>query len=174
MIRFLGSLIDRLFVVLGAFIGSQIPEFMNQYTQRLAGHVNELNRLVDNLQKIAGFSDKSLDQYIHKFITSTDPDFSRQGEFMQGVVTRWHELTFSLQALRESTMWNRPYVFISHLNADIANSTLRAFSPGFTLTIEGLCYAGAGLLIGYLFYQSISKLLQVGSTRALALFKSSI
>jgi hypothetical protein len=65
--------------VIGAFVASQIPEFIQQYTQRLAGHVNELYRLLNQMRQVASYSNKTLDQYIQKFITSSDPDFARQG-----------------------------------------------------------------------------------------------
>jgi hypothetical protein len=162
MIHFLGHLLDRLLVVIGAFLGSQIPEYMNQYTYRLSGHVEELNRMIENLTALAKFSNKSLDQYIHKFLIQTDSDFSRQGEFMQGVVTRWHELTHIFNLLQESSVWSRPYIFVTQLNYDIAKATLYSFQPGITFNLEELCYTGIGLFIGYLMYQVLKKILLIG------------
>ena len=43
-----------------AFAGSQIPQFMQQYSQRLAGHVAELQQLIDQLRSVAAHSNKSL------------------------------------------------------------------------------------------------------------------
>ncbi len=173
-LRVFGSLIDRLFVVAGAFIGSQVPEFMNQYTQRLSGHVAELDHLLQNLRQAAAFSNKTLEQYIQKFLTNSDPDFSHQGEFMQTMLTRWQDLSLSLQKMTESSMWSRPYVFFNYLNYDIAKSTLASYNPGLSLTIEGLCYTGMGLVIGFLIYQSLAKCLQMGSNRVVTLFKQTV
>ncbi len=100
---FLGNLIDRLFVVAGAFIGSQIPQFMQQYTQRLAGNVDALQKLINQLRQIAFFSKKNLEQYIQKFRENLDPDVTQQGDFMQGIVTRWQELHQYLEQLTQSS-----------------------------------------------------------------------
>ena len=153
----LGSILDRLCIVAGAFFGSQIPQFMQQYSQRLAGHVSELQKLIDQLRQAASLSHKTLDQYILKFLSSADPDFAHQGQFMQGIVHRWEELNQALVHLSQSSAWQRPLIFFKDLQLDIAQSTLAAFQPGINLNLEGMCYAGLGVFLGWLFYQFVSK-----------------
>lgn len=152
-----GKIIDRLCIVAGAFLGSQIPQFMQQYTQRLAGHVAELHHLLEQLRKTASNSQKSLDQYVQKFVSSPDADFASQGAFMQGILQRWDELNQALVQLSQSPAWTRPFVFFKELQPDIAQSTFATFQPGINLNLEGLCYAGIGILIGWAFFQLISK-----------------
>lgn len=156
-----GSIIDRLCIVAGAFFGSQIPQFIQQYSQRLAGHVTELHQLVDQLRKTASLSNKSLDQYIQKFLSSSDPDFVHQGHFMQGIVYRYEELNLAFLNLSQSTAWARPLNFIKGLKTDIAGSTFDSFQPGLNLNIEGLCYAGIGVIFGWAFYRIVLKLFRV-------------
>ncbi len=170
----IGSLLDRLCVVAGAFIGSQIPQFMQQYTQRLAGHVEALQKLINQLREIATLSHKTLEQYIQKFKDSSDQDFIHQADFMQGILTRWQDLHQALDHLTQSSMWLRPYYFLKDLQPEIAHSTFASFQAGFNLTFEGLCYAGVGMVVGWAFYQLISKFIAFGYTRALAIFKQSI
>lgn len=174
LLHWLNQVLDRVCVVLGAFIGSQIPEFMQQYTQRLAGHVDELKGLLSGLHQAAARSGKTLDQYIHKFITNADPDFASQGEFMQGMVNRWQELHQALQHIMESSFWMKPYVFLKELNYPIAQSAFEAFQPGLNLTIEGMCYAGVGIIMGYAVYHCVSKCLAIGYGRAVSLFKQAV
>jgi hypothetical protein len=152
-----GSLFDRLCIIAGAFLGSQIPQFMLQYSQRLAGHVAELQKLLNQLRQAASLSHKTLDQYILKFMASTDPDFAHQGQFMQGIVQRWDALNNALVHLNESSVWVRPFAFVKDIQPDIAQSTLASFQPGINFSLEGLCYAGLGLFLGWLFFQLISK-----------------
>jgi len=173
LIGFVNGIIDRIFILLGALLGSQIPEFVQQYTQRLSGHAAELSQLLNKLTHIASLSDKTLDQYINKFLSSTDPDFARQGEFMEGVVTRWQDLHMTLQSLTESSLWERPYYFFKYLNYPIAESTLHSFKPGINLTLEGLCYTGIGIITAFLLYQAIAKMIKVGYLGAVTLFRSS-
>lgn len=168
------SLIDRLCVIAGAFMGSQIPEFMQQYTQRLAGHVDELQRLLNQMIQMAAYSNKTLEQYIYKFTSNSDPDFVHQGEFIQGIFSRWEELNRALLHLTQSSIVFRPYVFLKGLQYDIAQSTFTSFQPGINLSLEGLCYAGAGALMGWCFYQMISASISKGYTRVSTVFKQSV
>lgn len=152
-------IIDRLFGVAGAFIGSQIPVFMHQYEQRLSGHLHELSHLLEEIRHIALLSGKSMDQYINKFLNSSDPDFISHGKFMQNLVIRHENLSKALYDLTTSTLWSKPYLFFSELKSDIASSTLHSFSPGMSLTVEGGVYALCGLVVGCLVYRGMKKLL---------------
>ncbi|MFI0434557.1 MAG: DUF2937 family protein [Parachlamydiaceae bacterium] len=167
----IGNLFDRLFVVAGACIGSQIPQFMHQYIERLAGHVDALKKLINQLDQIAAGSNKHLDQYIQKFKESIDIDFNRQGDFLQGIVDRWQELNKTLEQMTQSPFWQRPYYFFKDFQADIAHSTFDSFQPGFNLTIEGGCYALVGMLIGWSFYQTIIQLFALGYSTIQSFFK---
>ena len=155
-----GSILDRLCIVAGAFFGSQCPPFMQQYTQRLAGHVAELQQLLDQLRQAAALSHKTLDQYILKFISSTDPDFAQQGKFMQGIFHRWEELNQALVHLNQSSVWMRPYAFFRDIQTDIVQSTMSVFQPGMNLSLEGLCYAGMGMFFGWVSFRLVSKVIR--------------
>ena len=174
ILSLIGSLLDRLCIVVGAFIGSQIPQFMYQYSQRLGGHVGELQHLLHQMRQVASYSNKTLEQYIDKFLLSSDPDFFRQGEFLQGILVRWSELHQALMHLTQSSMWTRPYIFLKEIQSDIAHSTLASFQPGLNLSVEGFCYAGGGILIGWAFYQMVSKFMQLGWSRAASIFQQNI
>ncbi|MBA2369445.1 MAG: DUF2937 family protein [Candidatus Protochlamydia sp.] len=156
-LRFVYQVLDRFFVVFGAFLGSQIPQYLQQYTQRLAGHVAELDFQIAKLKKIAAMSGKTLDQYIHKFEQNTDPDFVRQGEFMDGIVIRWQELNQALSNLTEASVWKHPFVFLKEMDYSIARNTYESFQPGLNLTTEGFLYACLGILMGYSFYHLLIK-----------------
>jgi predicted exporter len=156
--RIVNGIMDRIFIVAGAFFGSQIPQFMQQYTQRLAGHVEELHYLLDQIRLIA--SHRNLDQYIYKFLSSSDQDFVQQGVFMQTLFSRWQNLSSALQALNESSLFTKPFVWMKHFDYDMAWATLKSYQPGFSLTLEGIYYTFLGILFGFLLYQLISKSIQ--------------
>lgn len=157
--RLFNYFVDRLCVVIGAFAGSQVPAFMQQYTQRLIGRVDELNLLMKNLQQLAFFSNKSLSAYIEKFLSNADPDFVQQGLFMQEIVTRWQHLNQALNHLQTATIWQRPFIFLQNIQNDIANSTFNSYQPGFSLTTESAIYALIGICIGVSAYQLLLKIL---------------
>ncbi|MFI5344042.1 MAG: DUF2937 family protein [Chlamydiales bacterium] len=151
------SMLDRLFVIVGALLGVQIPLFMQQYMQRLAGHVAELNRVLNNLRELAFQSNKTLEEYIAKFLANPDLDFSRQGEFMLGVESRWRHLSLALENMSASSIWMRPYLFLRDLQPEIAKPVFYSFEPGLNLTLEGLAYAVLGAVLGFCLYQALCK-----------------
>ena len=144
---------ERLSIVAGALFGSQIPEFIQQYTQRLAGHVDELQKMVNQLQGMAALSHKSLEQYIQKFRDNADPDFVQQGNFMEGLVLRLGELKGALVHLTEGSAWMRSFYFFKELQSDIAQSTYHAFQMGINFSAEGLFFACGGMVLGWAIYR---------------------
>lgn len=161
MLKFLSWLFDRLFVVLGALMGSQVPEFIQQYTQRLGGHVDELSHLLSMMKQSAALSNKSLENYIQKFMSNGDPDFVLQGKFMSSILSRWEQLTHSLYSLMESSIWAKPYVFFVNVDSEIFASTVKSYHPGFALTVEGLLYAALGAVISCSLYHGVLKLFKM-------------
>jgi hypothetical protein len=154
------ALFDRIFSVGGAIVFSQFPQFMQQYTQRLSGHLSELDLQVKLMQNAAEASSLSLNAYIQKFLQSnSEPAFNRQGEIMQQVMDRFQNLSAALKSFQDASLYKRPFVFITHLNGDIAGDTWTTFQPGIPTTLEGLVYAFVGMLAGIIFFYAIRKFL---------------
>lgn len=158
MFSWIIGLIDRFFAFVGALLFSQAPLFIQQYKQQLAGHVAELDRQVKSLTQTAELSGKTVEQYTQKFLQSSDIDFARQGEFIQDIVTRFKDYSYAWMSLNESTVWNRPFTFIKNLDMDIARKTYNQFEFGILFSLEGLIYALAGLVLGYLVFFTIKSL----------------
>lgn len=158
MIAWIISFFDRLFAFTGALLFSQIPSFMLQYQQQLAGHVNELNLQISLLRQIADKSGKSLDEYIKKFIDHSDSDFSRQGEYLQELVTRYVDLSSSYVQLKEADVWHRPFIFIRNLYSDIAWKTYDNYDFAIVFSLEGFIYAAIGFLFGFCVFFLIKSL----------------
>jgi hypothetical protein len=155
MFKLIGGLIDRVCVVAGAVVFAQAPHFFQAYTQRLGGHLGEVHNQLVQIRTAAERSGKSLEEYIAKFTSHVDPDISRQGEFMQSLATRFTELTKAYMALIHSTPWERPFAFLRHLQADIAETAFQDFHFGLELTTETAIYALIGMGAGYLLFSTI-------------------
>lgn len=168
MFKCVGGLLDRICAVLGAVLFLQIPLFIQDYQIELKGHVSELEWQVSLIQEAAKFSGKSLEQYIHKFLVSGDVDFVHQGEILSNMVVRLNTLSSSLKAISEAPIWERPFVFCSYLNYEIAKSTFHSFQMGMPLTLEAIVYGLLGMLIGFGLYQLTIRGLQ----RTWRLFRS--
>lgn len=153
MFRWLVKLIDRCFSVAGAVIFAQAPQFYEQYQQRLEGHLSELKLQMNFMNEAAEQSGKSLQEYIDKFLSSTDVDFSRQGILLQKMSDRYQEMNQSLDSLHDTTPWTRPFVFLSNLEGSVAEGVVENFKIGIPLSLEGLVYALVGVIFGFsIFY----------------------
>lgn len=158
MLKWIGGLMDRAFAVFGAILFAQMPLFMQQYTQQLIGRDAELKLQVDGMQNAAAVSGKTLEAFIRKFAESGDVDFISQGEAMQAMVARWHNLSDALAAMQNSNLWSRPFAFIYHLNGDAFGSTLANFQAGLPINLEGGAYALVGILFGYFVFATLRKI----------------
>lgn len=139
--------LDRVLCVAGAVLFSQAPEFMQQYLQRLGGHVDEARRQVDQFRHIAQQSNLTLDQFIEQTGRNADTAVAKLGTVMSGASARLDSLDAAQNALLHATPFTRPIVFFQHLDRDIAAGTWHAFQPAVPTTLEGLIYAFAGMFI---------------------------
>lgn len=153
--------LDRACAVIGAILFIQIPVFMQQYYQRLAGHFRELEMHVNLMQKAAHETGKDLTTWIAKSISSGDPDFIKQGEILQGMVTRFDQFSLAMKSWESASIWERPFVFLRHVNREIAEATYDSFQFGFSLTWEGAVYALIGLVLGFSIYIAVTRTLKV-------------
>lgn len=141
------TFIDRILCVLGAVLFSQGPEFMQQYMQRLGGHLAEARRQLDAFQDTAAASGLTLDQLIKQTNANADRAVSRLGGLMTATADRVSDLQAAYDALLHAALWERPFVFVRHLDPGIARATGAIFQPAVPTTVEGLLYALTGMLV---------------------------
>jgi Protein of unknown function (DUF2937) len=151
------GLIDRLLCVLGAVLCSQLPEFMQQYLQRLGGHLDEARRQLDRLQELAGNSGQTLDQYVSSSQSSHEAAVVSLGRLMRDTAGRVDSLSSAESAIRDASVFGRPFVFLQHIDLSVARSTWSVFRPAVPTTVEGFVYAGIGLLLILTLYHGAVK-----------------
>ncbi len=158
MWSFVSKVLDRVFAVGGAFLFCQLPLLMHEYSMVLSGHLAESRRQINMLQHAASLTNKTLQEYIAKFLKQQDLDFVHQGELMQSMQSRYDDLSNAYNALTHSTVWTKPFVFVKHLDADVFWDTVSEFTPGLTLSFESIVYAIIGASVGVFAYRFISNL----------------
>jgi hypothetical protein len=135
--------------LLAGLIGSQAPEFAQQYRQRLGGAVAELNRIVaqfdaevqrENLTPAEGLS--RLDQ-------NADPLARQRAEDMAGTISRANRLEEQLQAMTAAGRFKRLYVMAKDFDPRIAQSALDNYEPAAPLTSEALVAASLAAVCGW-------------------------
>lgn len=140
------SFTDRVLCVVGAILFSQAPEFMQQYLQRLGGHLDEARRQLASFQHIAEKAGISLDRFITQTSANSEPTVAKLGGVMQETAARVDSLAAAQDALLHASIWTRPFVFLRHLDLGIAQGTWSVYQPGIPTTFEGLLYALVGML----------------------------
>lgn len=141
------GLVDRALCVIGTIAFSQIPEFMQQYLQRLGGHLDEARRQLAHFRQIAQQSGITLDALIGQTSTNSDPTVAKLSGVMTEAVARVETLESAQSAIQNAALWERPFVFLRHIDTDIARATWGIFRPAVPTTIEGLIYAALGMLV---------------------------
>ncbi len=151
------SLLDRLLCVAGAVAFSQFPEFVQQYLQRLGGHLDEARRQVAKFTETAAQSNLSLPQFIDRTSANTDTAVAKLGGVMQDAVDRVNELSFANAAIHDASLWERPFVFLRHVDPEIASATWEIYKPAVPTTTEGLVYAIVGVVVALGLYHGLIK-----------------
>ena len=149
------TLIDRILCVVGAVVFSQAPEFMQQYLQRLGGHLAEARRQLAQFEDIARQAGRTLQELAAQYATNADPTVVGMGRLMSETETRVNALSASEAALRDASVWERPFVFLRHLDSEIASGTAGVFKPAVPTTIEGILYALMGVVVILVAYHGV-------------------
>ncbi len=151
-LRIFDGAIDRILCLFGALLLSQGPEFMQQYLQRLGGHLNEAQRQLVSYQDAANKAGLPLGQFIVQTKANANAGVSHLGNVMGSAVDRVASLQAAHDALITASPWNRPFVFLRHLDYEIARGTWTVYKPAVPVTFEGLLYALSGMLLFLLLY----------------------
>lgn len=141
------TLLDRVLCVIGAVLFSQAPEFMQQYLQRLEGHLDEARLTLAKFSDAAAQSGMTLAQLVAGSAQNPDPSMRKVGGVIQGAALRVDELAGADAALRGATVWTRPFVFAGHVDWGIARATWAIYRPAVPTTAEGFMYAGVGIVV---------------------------
>ncbi len=163
-LRLFDGVIDRVLCVLGAVLFSQGPEFMQQYLQRLGGHLSEAQRQLGLFREAATRSGRTLEQFIAQTRSNSDASIVQLGSVMHDAAERTASLQAAHDAIQSASLWTRPFVFLRHVDVSIAQGTWTAYKPAVPTTLEGLVYAVTGMLVFLAIYH-------VGLKGLLALFQ---
>jgi hypothetical protein len=146
-------LLDRVLCVIGAVGLSQAPEFFQQYLQRLGGHLDEARLVLARYEAIARESGISVAQLVELTRAQAAEPVAKLGGAIAEAQARVESLSAAETALRTASLWERPFVFLRHVDADIAGRAWEVFKPAVPVTPEGFVYAGVGMVLALVAYQ---------------------
>lgn len=130
----------------GAAACSQLPEFAQQYRQRLGGAVDELGRVVSRFDESAQASGLSREDAIQRFAGQPDALVRRQGESMSQIIERFGRLRRQRDDFVSSGPFTRVAVLLGEMDPALARSTYLDFEPALPVTTEGVVAGAVGFV----------------------------
>jgi hypothetical protein len=129
---------------------SQVPEFAQQYRQRLGGAIDELARVIGEFDADAARISLTREAGIDRLVANADTFVRQRGEQVRSDVERVARLEKQLTSYAEAGPFWRLGVFARSYEPDIARRAAENFEPAVPVTSEGLFTAVAGFLAGWL------------------------
>lgn len=139
MIKIFAGLIDRCLFTCVFIIGVQLPEFIQQYSQRLSGHLNEALMQLNEFQLIADRHFKGdLSSMIEKYLVNREPSIKETANIIVNTSRRASDLQAHLFNLEETEYIKRVFYFITEYDISMAQATLQQFQLAIPLNLSAL------------------------------------
>jgi Protein of unknown function (DUF2937) len=135
--------------VLAGLIGSQGPEFAQQYSQRLGGALEELNRIIAEFDAEAQRQNLTPAEGLSRLEDNADPLARERGADMAEAIERAKRLSEQLRAIDSGGPLTRLYVVAGEFDPEIAQSTLDNYEPAAPLSVGALAAAGLAAFWGW-------------------------
>ncbi|MDA0241390.1 MAG: DUF2937 family protein [Proteobacteria bacterium] len=139
-VRKLDSLGGAIFAGVFFAAASQFAEFVQQYTQRLGGHLDEARRYA------SGVADTDRHQAMNP---------TTRESLVNEASNRVSEIEQAHQAISDADIFSLPWEFFRHFDYGVASRTWEQFSPAVPVDLEGGVYAGIGILLGLFVYELV-------------------
>ncbi len=135
--------------VLAELIGSQGPEFAQQYLQRMGGALEELNRIIAQFDAEARRQNLTPAEGLRRLAENDDPLARERGKDMAEAIDRANRLTKQLAAITSGGPLTRLTVVAKDFDPEIARGTLDNYEPAAPLTLGALAAAGLAAFWGW-------------------------
>jgi len=150
MFTLLTNLFDRCVFTFFFIIGVQLPEFIQQYAQRLSGHLNEALLQLNAFQLIANHHfDGNLSLMIEKYTNNSEPSIKETGHLILSTSNRVSEL--------------QAHLFLTEHDSSMIQATLQQFQLAIPLNLSalstGTIFALIILSVNYVLLRTIKKLI---------------
>ena len=132
-----------------ALIGTQGPEFAQQYRQRLAGAIDELTRIVRTFDDEAEGQSLKRDEAIGRLEANPDPLVRERGADMDGDAHRLRRLKASLDALQRPDTLGRLVTLARTYDSATARETWRDFEPAVPTSTEAILVGALAFCWGW-------------------------
>jgi hypothetical protein len=135
--------------LIAGVIGSQGPEFAEQYRQRMGGALDELKRIVAQFDAAAAREGLTTAQAVGWLEQNAEPLAREQGQNMVETIARADRLEEEFEAMRSAGPLKRIYVMAKDFDPEIARHTLDNYEPAAPLSFEAVIVAGLAAISGW-------------------------
>ncbi len=135
--------------LIAGLIGSQGPEFAEQYRQRVGGALDELKRMVAEFDAETARQHLTPSQGLSQLEANSDPLARERGEDMAQTIERARRLDEQLEAMAAAGPLKRLYVLAKDFDPQIARRTLDNYEPAAPLSLEALTAGGLAAAWGW-------------------------
>src|SRR5262245_3301348 len=148
--RFVG-IFPVLLGLLGAALGSQLPEFSQQYRQRLGGALGEIDRIVAEFDRDATGSGLNRDQALGEYSQASSEFLNARGKSVTATLARRDELRRQSLAIEQAPPLMRPFEVLRHPDPSILEGAWKQFEPAIPVTAAGLVWGALSAFVAWLF-----------------------
>lgn len=139
-------------IVTGGIGASQIPQFVQEYEQRLGGASDEADRQMAEYEKVAQQAGMILSTYIALLKSNSDARVIATGETISKLQTRAQGLRQQRRELSQSMRLLKPVVLAQHYDRDLLNATWQQFH--LSLLLDPI-FGALGLILGWFIHMLI-------------------
>ncbi len=137
----LDSLAGTVIAVVTGLASLQLPAFIHAYLQRLGGHLDEA-RLGLVALKVGQAGKIGEETVLRERLAATAQERIDYLETAQSTIT-------------EAGSFEKPVIFFTHMDSDIALATAQSFTPALPLDLPSLIFAVLGIVVGWLVWEMI-------------------
>lgn len=136
--------------IVAALAASQLPEYIQQYRQRLGGALDEIRAEIAAFDAEAARQSLDRGQAVARLKTNPDILARERGEAVETLTGREDRLEGQARAFAVAGPVSQYWVLLTGLDPKLAARAYEAFEPAAPLTTAGLIAGGFGLFAGWL------------------------
>lgn len=146
----MGRIIMLCVMLVSGTATSQLPEFSQQYRQRLGGAIDALEEVIADFTRDAADHGLTPAEAIERQKASQDSFVRARGESMENAETRLARLKEQQAALETAGPFQRLMIVVQGFDSTLAQATAEDYEPAVPVTMTGFITAGIGALAGLL------------------------
>ena len=147
MIRLLGRFLVVLAAAFGGVTSSQLPEFAQQYRQRLGGALEELRQVVTAFESDAARSSLTREEALETYGRSGEPFLRDQGASTRTTIERYEDLAEQRARFELTAPVMRPVVMLTDPDERVLRGVWTDYKPAVPVTTEGFVWAALGFFL---------------------------